>query len=161
MVVVLCLLVVASAAMAQTKIDTKWTCAKPSENPTLDAGDAPDHRYGLAQGTCDATAGSSAEKSGAYAETQERWKTSTKTHGTFNVTMDNGDMVYYTYDITGSSDMKKPLMNKWKVAGGTGKHKAARGVGSCTGTVNADQSSSWVCTGSVTMGAMAKAKAKE
>jgi len=160
-VVVLCLLVAASVAMAQTKIDTKWTCSKPSENPKFDAGDAPGHSYGLAKGTCDATSGSSGEKSGAYAEIQEAWKTSMKTHGTFTVTMDNGDMVYYTYDITGSPEAKKPLMNKWKIANGTGKHKGAKGAGSCTGTLNADQSSSWVCTGTVTMGGMAKEKAKE
>jgi hypothetical protein len=160
MLVVLCLLAV-SFAMAQTKIDTKWTCAKPAENPKFDAGDAPGHSYGLAKGACDATSGNSGEKSGAYAEIQEEWKNSMKTHGTFDVTMDNGDMVYYTYDITGSLDMKKPLMNKWKIVNGTGKHKGAKGMGSCSGTMNADQSSSWVCTGSVTMGGMAKEKAKE
>jgi hypothetical protein len=157
--VVLCMLV-ASAAFA-TKVDTKWTCAKPSENPKFDAGDAPDHSYGIAKGTCNATAGSSGEKSGAYAETQEVWTTSMKTHGTFNVTMENGDMVYYTYDITGSADMKKPLIDKWKIVGGTGKHKGATGMGSCTGKQNTDDSSSWVCTGSMAMGTMAKAKAKE
>lgn len=159
-VVGLCVLVVASAAFA-TKIDTKWSCSKPSENPKFDAGDAPDHSYAIAKGTCNATAGSSGEKSGAYVEMQEVSATSIKAHGTFNVTMDNGDMVYYTYDNTGSADMKKPLTNKWKIVGGTGKHKGAKGMGSCTGKQNADESSTWECTGSVEAGTMAKAKAKE
>ena len=160
MMVVLCLLV-ASFAIAQTKIDTKWTCPMPTENPKLDAGDSSGHSYGLAKGACNATSGSSGEKSGTYAEIQEEWKGSMKAHGTFTVTMDNGDMVYYAYDITGSPESKKPLANKWKIVNGTGKHQGAKGMGSCTGTLNADQSSSWVCTGSLSIGGMAKAKAKE
>lgn len=158
--VVVCLVVMAAAAMAQTKIDTKWTCTKPSENPKFDAGDAPDHGYGLAKGTCNATSGGSGEKSGAYTETQEMWKTSMKSHGTFNVTLDNGDMLNYAYDITGSMDMKKPMQDKWKIVGGTGKHKGSKGTGTCTGMANEDGSSTWSCTGTTSMGAKAAAKAK-
>ena len=66
-------------------------------------------------------------------------------------------MVHYTYDDTGSTDPKKPLSNKWKVVGGTGKHKGIKGAGSCAGKQNDDGSSDWTCTGTTSMGA-AKAK---
>jgi len=149
--VAICLLVLAAAAMAQ-KIDTKWACMKPSENPMVAVGDAPAHQYGLAKGTCSATSSGSGEKSGAYTEVQEIWKESFKNHGHFIVTMDNGDMVYYTYEGTGSTDPKGPASNKWKIESGTGKHKGIKGSGSCTGKQNGDGSSDWVCTGTSSMG---------
>ena len=111
LLVVFCLLVVASVAMAQ-KIDTKWNCAKPSTKPTLAVGDVPDHSYGLAQGTCTATSSSNGDKSGAFTEFDEVWKATMTGHGRFNVTADNGDMVFYTYETSGPNDIKKPAANK-------------------------------------------------
>ena len=151
-----CLFVLGAAAMAQ-KIDTKWTCMKPSENPMFQVGDVPDHNYALAKGACNATSSGSGEKSGAYTEFQEMWKASFTNHGRFNVTMDNGDMVYYTYAGLGSTDPKKPLSNKWKIESGTGKHKGIKGSGSCSGTQKDDGSSDWVCTGTTSMGGKPKA----
>ena len=127
-------------------IDTKWHCSKPAENPMLKVGDVPDHNYALAQGTCDATGGKSGEKSGTWTEFQESWKTSLKFHGYFNVTMNDGDMVYYTYDQTGKPGEKK-MLNKWKIASATGKHKGEKGSGTCTGMLNDDGSSDWECKG--------------
>jgi len=149
--VAICLLVLAAAATAQ-KIDTRWSCMKPTENPMLEVGDAPAHQYGLAKGTCKAASSGSGEKSGAYAEVQEMWKESVKVHGHFIVTMDNGDTVHYTYEGTGSPDPKKPMANKWKIESGTGKHKGMKGAGSCSGKQNADGSSDWTCTGTYSMG---------
>ncbi len=150
--VAVCLLVLGAAAMAQGKIDTKWHCSKPTSNPMLEVGDVPGHQYALGQGTCTATSGSSGEKSGMYTEFDDVWKASHTGHGRFNVTMDNGDMVYYTYETSGSADIKKPLSNKWKIASGTGKHKGIKGSGSCAGKQLEDGGSDWVCTGTTERG---------
>jgi hypothetical protein len=152
--VALSLLWFGSTMMGQ-KIDTKWHCTKPAENPTLKVGDVPDHVYALAQGTCDATSGSAGEKSGAWTEFQEIWKASFGSHGRFNVTMDDGDMVYYTYETSGKPD-SKDLTNKWKIVRGTGKHKGITGSGTCSGMRNDDGSSDWECTGTTAMAESAK-----
>jgi hypothetical protein len=145
-----CLLAFGSAVMAQ-KIDTKWHCGKPSSNPSFDVGDVAGHTYALGQGTCNATSSGSGEKSGAYTEFDEAWKASYANHGRFNVTMDNGDMVYYTYEMSGAADGKK-LLNKWKIVSGSGKRKGIKGSGTCAGMRNDDGSSDWECTGTTMMG---------
>ena len=148
--VAFCLLVFCSAAMAQ-KVDTKWHCAVPTANQKLDVGDEPDHSYVIAQGICMATASSSGEKSGAYTEFQELRKASFTNQGHFDVTMDNGDTAYYSYEGSGPTDITKPATNKWKIIGGTGKHKDMKGSGSCSGTRHEDGSSDWACTGTYSM----------
>jgi hypothetical protein len=148
--VAFCLLVFASVAMAQ-KLDTKWHCANPTATHKFDVGDEPDHNYTIAQGACTATTSTSGDKSGAYTEFQEVWKTSYTNHGRFTVTLENGDMAYYTYEGSGPADITKPAANKWKILKGTGKHKGMKGSGSCSGTRNADGSSDWACTGTYTM----------
>ncbi len=144
------LLVFASAAMAQEKGETKWHCNKPTAEQKYDVGDVAGHAYALSQGTCEATSSTMGEKSGAYTEFQEQWKASGTNHGRFIVTMDDGGKTYYTYQGT-VNPAKKSAANKWKIVGGTGKHKGATGAGSCTGTMNDDGSSDWECSG--TMGA--------
>ena len=146
------LLMCVTMAMAQN-VDTKWHCDKPGQNPMLAVGDMPDHSYALAQGACNATAGTNGDKSGAFTEFDETWKERYTGHGRFNVTTDNGDMVYYTYQTMGSADIKKPASNKWQIVGGTGKHKGIKGSGSCKGTRHEDGSSDWECTGTTTAGA--------
>lgn len=154
LLVALCLLVSGSAAMAQNKVDTKWHCPKQSADHTFDVGDVPDHSYMILQGTCDATSSDPgfAEKSGSFTEFQERWKASFSQHGRLNVTMDNGDKVYYTYEGSAPTDITKPASNKWKIMNGTGKYKGIKGSGTCSGTFNADASSDWGCTGTYSMG---------
>jgi hypothetical protein len=157
MFIAFCLLVSGSVAMAQNKVDTKWHCPKESVSHNLEVGDVPGHSYMILQGPCDATASDSgfAEKTATYTEFQERWKASINFHGRFNVTMDNGDKVYYTYEGSASTDITKPASNKWKILSGTGKHKGIKGSGTCTGSLNADGSSDFACTGTYSMG-MAK-----
>ena len=149
LLIAFCVLLFGTMMMGQT-IDTKWHCNKPAENPMLKVGDVPDHNYALAQGTCDATSGGAGEKSGAYTEFQDVWKASFTNHGRFNVTMDDGGMVYYTYEYSGKSDDKN-LANKWKIVSGSGKHKGAKGSGTCSGKRNDDGSSDWECTGTIAM----------
>ncbi len=154
LLVVFSLLLFASAAMAQGKVDTKWHCSKPATEHKLNVGDMPDHTYSIIQGTCSATASDSgfAEKTGEYTEFQETWKASMSGHGRFNVTMDNGDKVYYTYETSAPTDITKPASNKWTIHSGTGKHKGSKGSGTCSGKNSADGSSDWACTGTYSMG---------
>ena len=108
----------------------------------------------ILEGTCTATSSSNGypEKSAAYTEFKEMWKASFSLHGRFNVTMDNGDKVYYTYEGSGSTDITKPASNKWKIQSGTGKYKGIKGSGTCSGTLHEDGSSDWECTGTYSMG---------
>ena len=154
LLVVFSLLLFATAAMAQGKIDTKWHCLKPATEHKLDVGDMPDHTYSIAQGTCSATASDSgfAEKSGAYTEFDEMWKASMTGHGRYNVTMDNGDKLYYTYETSGPTEPGKPVSNKWKINSGTGKYKGIKASGTCSGKRSADGSSDWACTGTYSTG---------
>jgi hypothetical protein len=149
--------VFASAALAQSKVDTKWHCSKAATEHKLDAGDVPDHSLWIGQGACEATAtdGDLKEKTGAYTEFHDQWKASFNFHGYYNATTDNGDQIHYTYEGSASTDIAKPAANKWKIVSGTGKHKGIKGSGSCAGKVNADGSADWTCTGTYSMG-MAK-----
>jgi hypothetical protein len=140
--------------MAQNKVDTKWHCPKPSAQQKFDVGDVPGHSYMILQGTCNATASDSgfAEKTDDYTEFQEIWKASLNFHGRANMTMDNGDKVYYTYGGSASTDFTKPVPIKWKILNGTGKYKGIKGSGTCSGKFNADGSFDNACTGTYSLG---------
>ena len=148
--VAFCVVVLTSLAVAQNNLDTKWHCSKASAEQSYQAADSV-HSYGAAQGNCSATSSKTGEKSGTYTENNETTKTSLKNHGTYVVTMDDGDKVYYSYSGMGNP-AKKAANNKWTIAGGTGKYKAAKGAGTCAGTLNDDGSSDWSCTGTFTAG---------
>jgi hypothetical protein len=152
--VAFCLLVFASAVMAQNKVDTKWHCPKAAAEHKLDVGDVPDHSYWIGRGTCDATSsgGDLKEKTGNFTEFHDAWKASFNFHGYFNATTDNGDKVNYTYEGSASTDTTKPASNKWKIVSGTGKHKGIKGSGTCSGKASADGSYDWECTGTYSMG---------
>jgi hypothetical protein len=154
LLVAVALLVSGSVAMAQTKVDTKWHCLKATTEHKLEVGDAPDHYYWIGQGACDATAsgGDLKEKTGTFTEFHDAWKSSFNFHGHFNATMDDGDKVNYMYEGSTSTDITKPAANKWKIVGGTGKHKGIKGSGTCSGKLNADGSGDWECTGTYAMG---------
>ena len=147
------LLVSGCVATAQSKVDTKWHCPKAGEVHQLDVGDAPGHAYWIGQGSCTATAsdGDIKDKTGQFTEFHEMWKASFSFHGRFNATSDNGDKVYYTYEGTASTDMTKPVANKWKIVGGTGAYKGIKGSGACAGTGSAD-GFDWECTGTYATG---------
>jgi hypothetical protein len=150
-VVAICLMLFASLAVAQSKLETKWHCGKPPAEQKFGVGDVAGHSYAIMQGTCNATSSNIGEKMGAYTEFQERWIASYTNHGRFNVTMDNGDKTYYTYEGTGNPE-KKAASNKWKIVSGTGKHKSTKGSGTCSGTLLDDGGSDWACTGTLSMG---------
>jgi len=147
------LLVCSSAAMAQSVVDTKWHCPKQSVEHKIEVGDVPDHSYMILQGACNATSSHSGfpEKTGVYTEFQEIWKASITFHGRFNVTMDNGDKVYYTYEGSAPTDFTKPFSQKMKILSGTGKYKGIKGTGTCSEKINADIAD-LTCTGTYSMG---------
>ena len=156
--VALSLLLSGSAALAQTKVDTMWHCSKAVTEHKLDVGDVPDHSYWIGQGTCDATAstGDLKEKSGTFTEFHDAWKASFHFHGYFIATLDNSDKASYTYEGSASTDITKPVSNKWKIESGTGKHKGIKGSGTCSGKASAaGDSYDWKCTGTYSTG-MAK-----
>jgi hypothetical protein len=151
----LTLLVSVSVAMAQSKVDTKWHCPKATTEHKLDVGDVPDHSYWIGQGSCDAASsgGDLKEKTGTFTEFHDAWKASFNFHGYFIATADDGDKVNYTYEGSASADTTKPVSNKWKIVGGTGKHKGIKGSGTCSGKASADGSYyDWECTGTYSMG---------
>ncbi|MDT8068394.1 MAG: hypothetical protein ROO76_09550 [Terriglobia bacterium] len=144
-------LVFASLAVAQSSLETKWHCAKPVDQQ-YEIGDTPGHSYGVAQGNCNVVSGKTGEKTGVFTEIQEMWNGSFQTHGRMIVTMADGEKIYYTYKATGSL-AKKTAAEKWKMTGGTGKHKSNKGSGTCSGTFNDDGTSDWVCSGKFSTGA--------
>lgn len=146
-------------AAAGKKIQTKWHCDKPSEQHQMDAGDMDGHSYSVDDGACTATdGGPMMEKTGKFVEMEETAKGKMMSNGTFVSTLDNGDMLHYSYTVAQSAGAKM-VMNHWKITGGTGKEKDVKGSGTCSGKMNDDGSIDWVCKGSyMMMAAMAKTK---
>ncbi|MFQ5694421.1 MAG: hypothetical protein ACE5HB_00370, partial [Terriglobia bacterium] len=69
--------------------------------------------------------------------------------GTYVDTMENGDKGYYDYSFkTKTKDGKATISgHKWKLLGGTGKLKGAKGKGSCEATPQEDGKVIYECRG--------------
>jgi hypothetical protein len=148
------LLLSASYALAQSRIDTKWHCPKLSASHTLAVGDTPNHNFTIIQGNCKSTASGAQfpEEESDYTEFQEMVGTSVNVHGRMNVTMRNGDRVYYSYEGSFSTDITKPFSQRWKLESGTGRYKSIKGNGTCSGTVHADGTGDMECIGMYSLG---------
>jgi len=144
----------ASAAMAQNKVDTKWRCPGPSASHTLAVGDVPNHNFTLIQGRCKSTASEKSfpEDESVYTEFQEMRGTSVYVHGRMNVTMKNGDRVFYSYEGSFPADVSQPFSQRWSLEGGGGSYKSVKGDGTCTGMVHADGTGDMQCTGNFSIG---------
>jgi hypothetical protein len=153
LLVALSLLVSGSVAMAQSKIETKWHCPKATTENKLDVPDVPDHSYWIGQGGCEATSsgGDLKEKSGTFTEFHDQWKTKFNFHGYYIATADDGDKVYYMYEGSATTDATKPVANKWKIVGGSGKHKGMKGSGTCSGKA-VEGAFDYECTGTYSVG---------
>jgi hypothetical protein len=138
---------------AAGKIDAQWHCPADPTSHKLDVGDEPEHSYSISQGSCSISskAGALPEKSATTTEFDEAWKNSYKFQGRANVTLENGDKVFYAYEGF-AKDASKPPVESWKIAGGTGKYKEIKGSGSCAGQTNPDNTSDWHCTGTYSLG---------
>jgi len=156
-VLLVCSLVLCvTLAAAQGKISTEWKCdAKPSEQHSISVPDHEGRSYTIAQGKCTAekgTIGDVKEQEGTFTEFGDMNMASGTdlNHGVFVETLANGDKIFYDYH--GSQAWKDGKMvsgmNKWRLAGGTGMYKEAKGEGGCKGTGSPDGSSTWNCEGS-------------
>jgi hypothetical protein len=148
------LLLSASAALAQNRVNTKWRCPKPPTFHRVAVGDAPNHSYTIIQGSCKSTASEAnfPEDESTYTEFQEMLDASVSVHGRMNVTMKNGDKVYYSYEGSFSADTARPFSQRWKLVSGTGRYKSIKGNGTCTGMVHADGTGDMECIGTFSIG---------
>jgi hypothetical protein len=156
LLLVCCLLVAATAAMGQGKVDNQWNCAKPTASHSLDVPDRANHSYQISQISCTAAKGELAgvkEKEGAATQFTETSGNSSNWHGVFVETLENGDKGTYTY--RGKGTMKDGVLqvasHSWTLVSGTGKLKGAKASGTCKGTGSADGSVVWDCTGTITL----------
>lgn len=157
LVFVLCMICLCAAlAVAQGKVATTWTCAKPAIMNSIPVADQPNHAYSIAQVACTAAKGEIAgikEKEGTATEFNEITGNHSAGHGIFVETLTNGDKLRYTYQprATLKNGQLESGSNKWEMMGQTGKVKGLKGSGTCTAKGNADGSASFTCTGSYSM----------
>jgi len=132
-------LMLATLAVAQTKISGISSCGKPDQQQKIDVGDKPGHAFAISRGKCSWTkpmeiAGiqtkedvvtTSAEITGARAHA----------HGFVVGTMSNGDTMYVR--IQGSDKFKDEQIQTsegtFSFVGGTGKLKSLKGEGTYKG----------------------------
>ena len=156
-VLVLCLVCLcATVVLAQGKVDNGWACGKPAMANSIEVGDQPNHAYAIDQIKCTSTKGEIAgvkEKEGTGTEFAEVTGNSSKGHGVFVETMANGDKIHFTYQTTATikNGQMQTGSDKWQATGGTGKFKGIKARGTCTGTGNADGSTTWACTGTYSL----------
>src|ERR1700758_4423436 len=131
---------------ADDKISSQWKCdASAPETHSFNVGDKEGHAYFLAQGKCtpgkDSSIAEVKEQEGTYTAFSDRSGNSTSDHGTFVVTMANGDKLFYKYHGTSMTKDKKMVSgnNKWTITG-TGKLKEIKGEGSFKGKGSDDGS---------------------
>jgi len=143
-----------STALAQNRVDTKWSCQKPSVFYSVAVGDAPNHTYTIFQVSCKSTASDAnfPEDNSDYTEFQEMQDGSVSVHGRMNVTMKNGDKAYYSFEGSFSTDTTKPFWQRWEIESGTGRYKSIKGDGTCSGMVHADGTGDMECIGTYSIG---------
>ncbi len=146
-----------SLAVAQTKISSTIKCAKSSIEQVVPVGDRPNHFFGVNQGTCTSskpwTIAGVAAKDAVGAGTSEADGDVTKAHGVYVETMENGDKGYYHYEFTAATKdgQVKITSHKWRLVGGTGKLKGAKGEGTCTGSGAVGGEATYECEGEYTL----------
>jgi hypothetical protein len=149
-----------STSLAQTpasgKTASSWKCSVPNPVNALPVGDEPNHMYAVEQVKCTATKGEIAgvkEKEGTGTEFAEVTGDTSKGHGVFVETLDNGDKAFVSYTFTGTSKNKMMVSgsNKWTFTGGTGMLKGVKGGGTCKAKGNPDGSANFDCSGTYTL----------
>ena len=151
--IVLCLC--ASAALAQSKIESGWTCPKATTANSIDVGDQPHHSYMIAQFNCTSTKGEIdgvKEKEGTATEFAEVTGNRLKGHGIFVDTLANGDKITFSYQsmATLKDGQMQSGSNKWQATGGSGKFKGIKASGGCKVMAGADGSTNFDCSGTYT-----------
>lgn len=146
----------ATVAMAQGKVDSQWTCSKPSAAHSLDVGDQSGHAYAIAQFNCTATKGEIEgvkEKEGMGTEFDDAKGNTVRLHGVFIDSLAHADKIFVSYQGTATTEkgQAQSVSNTWSISDGTGKLKGVKGKGSCKGEGNADGSTTFECAGDYTL----------
>jgi len=162
---VVCIVTIASLAMAQGKDDApgqmkkkgmtnvQWKCDKPSIQHSIPVGDSAGDVYMIEQIKCTAVKGDVAGvgkiKSGVGTEFLYIKGEKVTGHGEFVETMESGDKNIYKYEFTGTSKNGafQGGTNKWWLTEGGGKLKGGKASGTCKATGAADQGTSFDCNG--------------
>lgn len=140
---------------AQTKVTISGSCAKPSVEQSVPAGDQPGHVFTVAQGKC-STRGELAgatSKEGAFSEHRDVTVNHLKAWGVYIETYDSGDKITYTYQM--SVALKDGAVQSgrgtYEAIGGTGKMKGIKGMGNCMYGPGVDGATNYTCTGNYTL----------
>ena len=153
--VLCCLCMVPSIALAQGQSNVQWKCDKPAAQHAIEVGDKPGHSYAIDQINCTAIKGEISGvkmKSGTGTEFHDINGDKAIGHGIFVENLENGDKNYYKYEFTGTSKdgAFQSGSNKWSMIRGSGLMKGGKASGTCTATGNADGSTSFDCMGTYT-----------
>jgi hypothetical protein len=141
-IVVVLVIIFASALVGQTKIAGKQHCPKPRALATADAGDEAGHTMTLEKSTCTwlvpfEMVGERATE-GTFVAFSESSSTRAATSGTYVGSMENGDKFYIEFHWATLKDGTPAETVKGYCAftGGTGKLKGITGKGTYTATEN-------------------------
>ena len=152
----ICLWGAIAVAQNAGKVSNGWSCAKPTDTKTISVPGQPDHTYTVSQFKCISTKGEYAgekEKEGTATEFDEVKGGKLTGHGIFVETFANDDKATFNYQITATLKDGKmsTVADKWQAVSGTGKFKAMKASGTCTGTGTAEGGSTLACMGTYTL----------
>jgi hypothetical protein len=150
------MLLLAGTAAAQKVTDT-LKCAKPDQEHSLPAGDAPAHVYSISHTTCTypkpGTLAGLQTKAGADTIFSEIKGNRVEWTGVYVETYSNGDKLFYSHH--GNGTLKNNILESgtdyYEVTGGTGKLKSFKGNGSCTIKIAPDGTADDQCSGEYVM----------
>ncbi len=143
----------ATAVNAQTKISGKSTCAPPEVQHMIPIGDQEGHTFGISQSNCTWTKpleyNGIKSKQGVITGFDEISGSTSKTHGYYVDTMENGDKAHYRFE--GTATLKDETLEsaeiKWELLEGTGKLEGIEASGTCKGKGADDGGVTWECEG--------------
>lgn len=146
------LLMMATAASAQTKFSGTTQCAKPDPEYMVPVGDRPDHMMSLSKDKCTWTSG---EIRGVQLKDEDDTVVSdirgnnSRERGTGVANLANGDKAFVSFQGTTTIKDKVPVATHgtWSFTGGTGKMKGLSGKGTYKGKWNPDGTSTFQIEG--------------
>lgn len=132
-------------------------CASPSQEHSLPVAGRPEHSYVVNQVKCTWTQpwliGGVASKEGIGTGVEEHHGNWSHSSGTYVDTMANGDKAYYKYEFKTKIEDGMPHIagHEWKLLGGTGMMKGAKGKGGCKATAQESGTVLYQCEGKYTL----------
>jgi len=149
--------VLASMALAQTKISGTYQCAKPDPQNVIPMGDRANHALEIEQVKCTwpkpMDIGGIQSKDGSSWDSAEIDGNAMQFSGFHMSNMSNGDQFFVSYRGTGMSKDGKPVSSKgtWWFTGGSGKMKGIKGKGTFAGAPNPDGGMTFEVEGNYTL----------